>query len=199
MSQIIIVSVVLLWILVLVNLALTILLLRRVNAQPQVQSSPLIFGSEVSEFLKVGDDAPDFTAKTPQGDHVTFAQYAGQAVTFLFISVHCSPCRENLPRYLTIQTQARQSGEEFVLVNTNEVNEAQTFINEFAITTPIIIATEGSNSFMDDYKAPGMPFYCSIDAKGKVRSTGFPFEGNESWKLLTDLWEAKAQVEVIPI
>ena len=198
MSQVMIVSIILLWILVLINFGLTILLLRRVNAKPQPQPQPLIFGSEVPEFLKIGDDAPDFTAETPKGEHVTFTTYAGQAVTFLFISAHCSPCRENLSRYLTIQAQVRQAGEEFILVNTNEVHEAHAFIDEYTITTPIIIATEGSNPFMDDYKAPGMPFYCSIDANGKVRSTGFPFDGNESWKLLTDFWETKAQVEVAP-
>ncbi|MEM8536023.1 MAG: redoxin family protein [Chloroflexota bacterium] len=199
MGQVMIVSMVLLWILVLVNFGLTVLLLRRVKVQPQTQSQPFIFGSEVPEFLKIGDNAPDFTAETAKGDHVTFATYAGQAITFLFISAHCSPCRENLSRYLAIQAQAGQSGEGFVLVITNEVSEARAFIDEFAITTPIVIATEGSNSFMDDYKAPGMPFYCSVDADGKVRSTGFPFDGNESWKLLTDLWEAKAQVEATPV
>ncbi len=77
METILIISSVLLWVMILLNLLLTLGLSRRLNARlPRM------------DFLKIGQPAPSFTAQTLQGETVTLSSYARRAVAFVFTSPH---------------------------------------------------------------------------------------------------------------
>ncbi|GIK55235.1 MAG: hypothetical protein BroJett015_08980 [Chloroflexota bacterium] len=68
-------SVILLWLLVLLNIVMTIGLARRIKSR----LPPPI------EFLKAGQPAPPFTAWTLAGTQVTDQDYAGQSIAFIFL------------------------------------------------------------------------------------------------------------------
>lgn len=178
MEQVLVVSSILLWILVLFNLLLTFALLRQINT-----------GNPRKDDLKVGQQAPDFTAHTVEGTTVTLADYKGRSVAFLFISSTCSPCRDALPSYEALFPKAKQHGTELVLVSTADAEQTQGMVAQFNITLPVLVAPQESNSFSKDYKISGTPHYCLVDVDGKVQSTGFPSREWGNWKSLTEAWE----------
>lgn len=93
MLSISVVNLVLLWIVVLLNLLLIIALIRRFNRI----STQLSAFTDIDVGLEKGSQAPDFQAEMLTGETVTLADYARKAVSFIFISPHCSPCLEKIP------------------------------------------------------------------------------------------------------
>jgi peroxiredoxin len=178
MLDLLLVSSVLLWLVVGLNLLLTLALVRKLNG-----STP--------RPLKKGQRAPDFTAQTLTGEQVTLASYAGRSVALIAVSPTCGPCRDALPSYEALAPKARRAGVELVLVSTAPVAESQAFVEEFAIHMPLIVAPEPDNPLMRDYKFAGTPSYCLIDTQGKVQASGFP--GTGAWPALIESWESHTQ------
>jgi peroxiredoxin len=181
-----IVSSVLLWVVVLLNLLLTLALVRRFNALPR-PAPPM--------GLKAGETAPDFTAQTLSGETVTRATYAGSQVGFVFLSTHCGPCRELLPRFEPLGAKAAQAGVNLLLVIDDELEATRAFAEQYHITLPVLIAPRETNSLMNDYQARSTPSYCLVNAQGKVQSSGYPNFDGEAWKDWLDSW-AKQSVPV---
>src|SRR4051812_7859605 len=162
-----------LWVVVGLNLIITLALVQRLNRQSAIPSG-----------LKKGTPAPDFTAQTLHGETVTRANYAGRSAAFLFVAPNCGPCREEAPALEALAPAARRAGVELVLVSIGEAGETQQFVDEFHLTLPVLVAPEGSNSFSKDYKSPGTPSYCLIDTRGTVVSAGFPNMVDGEWQKL---------------
>jgi peroxiredoxin len=176
MQQLLLLSTVFLWIVLLFNLVLTLGLVRRSNAAGQ--------------SLRKGPPAPRFKAQTLQGDDVTLDSYRGQQVAFLFVGPGCAPCREAVPTYQALAPKARRAGVELVLVSIADEAETRLFVEELNVRMPILMAPRPQNSFMEDYRLAGTPSYCLVDARGKVLSSGFPSAEHGAWKALADSWEA---------
>jgi len=187
MSELLIVSSILLWMVVVLNFLLTLALIRRKNSGPSVMNVPK---------LKIGQSAPDFTAETLSGETVTQMTYSGRAVAFMFVSPDCGPCRELIPSFEALHPKAQQSGSELVLVSQVDTVKTQSFVAEYGITLPVLVAPREGNSFGRDYKVAGTPFYCFIDAEGKVQGTGFL---DSEWENLAEEWEAKAAGRSLPL
>ncbi|HEY4691675.1 MAG TPA: peroxiredoxin family protein [Anaerolineae bacterium] len=161
METILVLSSILLWVMVLLNLLLTLGLARRMRVTfPRMGS------------LKVGQRAPDFTAQTLKGETVTLATYAGRAVAFVFVSPDCKPCREELPRLAGLRPKAEQFGVELLLVSDADEDKTLSFVEGTVDGLPVLVAPRERNPFFSDYKAMGTPSYCLIDAHGKVRVAG---------------------------
>jgi peroxiredoxin len=161
MENILVVSTILLWSLMLFNILLTIGLARRIKARlPNL------------EMLNVGQKAPDFTAWTLEGEPVTLTDYAGRTVAFVFMSPNCRPCREQLPEFMAAQAKARQNGVEVVVVSDADEAETALFIDEFDVQLPVLVAPRERSSFLVDFKVHGTPSYCAVDAQGKVLDAG---------------------------
>ena len=175
------VSMGLLWVVVLFNLLLTLALVRRTSSTQSRPPQP--------DWLQPGEQAPDFTAETLDGEPVTLASYAGRAVVFVLISPSCEPCREYVPSYNALGPVARQAGLDLVLVSVASPTETHEFIGEFTITLPVIVAPQEESSFMRDYKFGETPAYCAIDAQGVVQSSGLPFPDKGAWGMLTASWK----------
>lgn len=185
METVLIVSSVLLWIVVLLNLLLTFGLVRRFNTAPRPVTTPHQIG------LKAGELAPDFTAPTVRGETVTLSTYTGREVVFVFISAHCVPCHEVLPDLQQLGLKAARAGVELVLVSSNEMEETRTLAEQEYISLPILVAPRSASSLFEDYKATEVPSYCLVDEKGIVQSSGHPYQGFEAWKTLTASWAAR--------
>jgi thiol-disulfide isomerase/thioredoxin len=165
-------SLVLLWIVVLLNLLLTLGIIRKINAQPAVPDD-----SSAPHGLPAGTTAPDFTAQTLDGSPVSLAMYAGKSVAFQFLSVHCKPCREILPELLELAPLAARAGVEFVFVMLDEASQVRPFVEEFQLSLPVLVAPRTDNDFAEKYQIKGTPNYCLIDGQGQVISAGHPGSG----------------------
>lgn len=165
MMQGLLISTVLLWAFLVCHVLVTFAIIRRVNTH----FSP-------KEGLNIGERAPDFTASTLLGEAVTLRQLIKgfSDTTFIFISSTCPPCRDSLPQYEDVYRRANQDGRGLVLVSISTADETEHLVDEFALQAPIIVAPLESISLMRDYKVPGTPFYCQIDAQGRVKSAGSP-------------------------
>ncbi|MBL1131249.1 MAG: TlpA family protein disulfide reductase [Chloroflexi bacterium] len=155
-------SVILLWLLVLLNIVMTIGLARRIKSQ----LPPPI------EFLKAGQPAPPFTAWTLAGTQVTDQDYAGQSIAFVFLSPHCQPCREEIPHLAALQPRARQAGITLLLVSDSSEQEAQTFVDELQLELSMLIAPRNRTRFLSDYKASVTPSFCLVDTQGNIKAAG---------------------------
>jgi len=180
-----VISSILLWILVLLNLLLTLALARRLNARLKVAQSDDPFANIPK--LEIGQPAPDFSVETLDGTQASLASYVRQAVAFIFISPTCGPCREKMPTFNALQPKARRAGVEIVLVSDSDRTETKKFSDDFASSLPFLIAPRENNPFLSDYKAKGTPFYCLVTAQGDVQATGFL---DDEWEALTKTWEA---------
>lgn len=174
MQSISVTNLILLWIAVLLNLLLTIALVRRFNLM-STHLSP--FGG-MGIGLEKGSFAPDFQAETLTGETVTLADYARKAVSFIFISPHCSPCLEKIPKLNALAAKAERAGVEMLLVNTDgDKAETAAFVKKHNVTLPVLIAPSESNSFAQDYKADATPSYCILNQDSYVEAAGV-FEPN---------------------
>ncbi|GIK56281.1 MAG: hypothetical protein BroJett015_19440 [Chloroflexota bacterium] len=175
MEPIFVISSILLWIVVLFNLLLTIALIHR--------GSPKRTQSNVNT-MKIGSLAPDFEAETLNGKTVTLTDYARKSVAFVFISPACPPCIESIPTLNTLGPHARRAGVELVLVNTTSKADAAAFVEEYDVKLPVLVAPQGTNRFVDDYKVNGTPFFCFIK-NSRVESAGFL---DNKWAILSQQW-----------
>jgi peroxiredoxin len=183
MQPLLVTNSVLLWIVVLLNLLLTIALIRRFNQM----STHLSAFTDIDVGLEKGSQAPDFQAQTLTGETVTLADYARKAVSFIFISPHCSPCLEKIPALNALAPKAKQAGVEIVLVNTDgDKAETAAFVEKHNVKLPVLIASMERNSFASDYKANATPCYCLLNPDGYVEAAGTFAHGWE--EQLTQVW-----------
>jgi len=188
LQSLLIMSIVLLWVIVLLNLVLTLGIARRLNTMSLTGHDPI-----AENRLQAGEPAPAFTAETLDGQQVSLETYAGQIVAFHFLSSHCEPCREVLPDLLTLAPLARQDGVQFVFVILEDEQNTRAFVEEYQIPSPVIVAPRPGNDYMkpnkfaEAYKSTSTPSYCLIDEEGLLLSAGHPRMGD--WKTWETAWK----------
>lgn len=186
MTEALLISSVLLWVVVAFNLLLTLALVRRLNATPRQDSKG---AGEVKPGLKPGEQAPDFTAETLQGEQVTLATYAGKGAAFIFFSTDCNPCKEALPGLEALRPAAQRAGVELVLVSNQDATKTRPFVEEMHVRLPVLIAPHPANPFMKDYNFNATPSYCLVDASGRVQSANHLSLQWGEWKELSEQWQ----------
>lgn len=168
-------SSVLLWLVVLVNVFLTLALIRRLNGT----------GQSLGEVgLKPGTTAPDFRAQTLQGVTKTLADYSGKATVLIFVSPTCQPCRERVPMLQQTAVEASASGVEFVLISGGTMEETRAWDQEVGIQLPLLVAPQDQNPFFTDYQITSTPTFCLLGADGSVLGSNNVGQRLDSWKLL---------------
>ena len=185
METVLIVSSVLLWVVVLLNVLLTLALVRRVNASGSLNTAGVPENGPA-----IDEQAPAFSAQTLEGEPVTLESYTGRgrATMLLFISAGCPPCRELLGTLGDLLPGARQSGTDLILVSSDGRASVEALLAEFHLDMPALLAPKDSNTFFTDYKITGTPSYCVIDDDGTVQSAGHPVPSFGAWKAFTAAW-----------
>lgn len=188
------ISVMVLWAVVLVNLLLTLRLVRwqraRVDEQKQAGAR------ETAPELAVDAPAPEFRARTLTGEQVQLATYTGQAVLFIFVSPHCDSCRLKLPLLTKLKPLAKaRSGVEFVLVSASSAAETYAWVesireeNKVEVDFPILLDPQMRSGFVWAYNPRGMiPYFCLVDAQGIVQARGL--FGTGEWSRFQREWES---------
>jgi len=185
MTRTLIVSSVLLWIVVLCNVLISLALVRQLNSKVGKRSASLALGG-----LDVGREAPAFTAETLHGETVSSTFYVGRTVAFLIVSPSCGPCREVVPSYEALRDGAEEADIELIVVSTGDADKTREFARELQIRLPILIAPQGVNPFMEDYKVTATPFYYLVDNQGKITARDVPRGGRKGseWNALVEMW-----------
>lgn len=196
MESIFILSSILLWVLVLLNLVLTLALVRKMNSDSSSSSAST---PEPDSGLEKGTSAPNFVAQNLRGETVTLAAYAGRSVALVFVGPSCGPCRDSLPRYDALYSQALSHGTELVLVSSGDKEATGAMAGEFNLQMPVLIAPQSDNRFLEDYKITSTPNYCLISSDGTVESSGSPNFKRGEWKALAQSWEVRKHNDPQPM
>lgn len=124
--------------------------------------------TNLAQGVEVGNEARDFTLKTPAGDEVSLSDYRGQVVLLNFWATWCPPCRAEVPEFEEMYRQ--RAGDGFVVLGVSVQDPphlVDSFIEEFQMTYPVVLDDQGIIS--KEYRTPGLPTSLVIDGEGIIQ------------------------------
>jgi len=176
------ISSILLWVVLIFNLLLTLALVRSVNKL----SSTHLNGERLKfDELQSGDTAPDFKAITLDGIEVTLKDYLNQSIVFVFVSSKCAPCKERIFEIEKILPIAEKAGVNIILVSNDDLETSKEHFSVYSNFNDVLIAPRTENQFMNDYKVPATPYFCLVNNEGLVQANGF---FDRKWSSLVIQW-----------
>jgi len=133
-----------------------------------ISFAPDIYGYALENTsLDVGTATPDFELTTLTGETVRLGQFQGQPVLLTFGATWCPDCRIEAP----LLEEVHKSHPELVilLVDSREnADVVQQFADEFDITHPILLDTNGKVS--EQYQIFAIPTELFIDKDGVIQA-----------------------------
>ena len=180
------------WLVLLLNLALTLRIARQLRARRRAEQLAAIRDSLPE--LALGEPAPDFQARDLAGRPALLADYAGRETAFVFVSPHCGSCARDLPELAKLALVARSGASaELVAVSDSSIPETQAWLSGIVERHPEVaglrlLVTAGSPD-LAAYNPRGLtPYFCHLDAYGRVTARG----GLRSpyWAAIVQRWEA---------
>lgn len=122
-------------------------------------------------IVKVGQQAPDFTAKLTDGKEVTLSQLRGKLVMLQFTASWCGVCRKEMPHIEKEIWQKHKDDENFVLIGIDRDEPLQKVI-QFGLSTGITypLALDPGAQIFSKYALPdaGITRNVLIDPEGKI-------------------------------
>ncbi len=117
--------------------------------------------------LKIGDKAPDFTAKTLSGETLSLSRWKGSPVILRFWSTDCKYCRADTPVFNEYFTKYKELGLKMAYVNTGEeAAVVREFVRELAIPFPVVY--ESGAELAEMYSVQIVPQTIIIDPEQKI-------------------------------
>ena len=143
--------------------------------------SLVITSCSTAEVPQVGDQAPDFTLESIDGESISLSDFRGQPVLLVFTSVKCKECEDQMPYLVEAYQQA--AGELVVLDIYHMIYDArvvQDYVTEKQFTTfPSL--PDPKNKVATAYGATRFPpTNFIIDGTGTIKHKKIgPFESRE--------------------
>ncbi len=129
----------------------------------------------------VGQLAPDFALRDPDGNVRELGDYRGDVVWINFWATWCGPCRRELPDIQRLADEFEEDG--LVVLAVNQAQSAETaksFWEELQLDLPILLDADGEVS--DQYRVIGLPHNVFIDRDGIMRSSHIGFLTEEQMR-----------------
>lgn len=122
-------------------------------------------------IVKLGQQAPDFTAKLTDGKQITLSQWRGKWVMLQFTASWCGVCRKEMPHIEKEIWQKHKDNENFVLIGIDRDEPLQKVI-QFGLSTGITypLALDPGAQIFSKYALSdaGITRNVLIDPKGKI-------------------------------
>jgi cytochrome c biogenesis protein CcmG/thiol:disulfide interchange protein DsbE len=84
--------------------------------------------------------APQFSVATIDGQTLDLASYRGKVVLLDFWATWCSPCREEIPRFVQLQDKYRKSGFQVIGISMDDGPEpVRQFYRDFRMNYPVAL------------------------------------------------------------
>ena len=126
-------------------------------------------GINTSLLPKVGEEAPDFVAISPEGEVVHLSDFRGQPVWLNFWGAWCPPCRAEMPDIQTAYEQLQPQGLTLLAISLGDKpSEALNFANLNGVTFDILLDPDRTLT-SPTYPIYNFPTHIFIDENGIVR------------------------------
>ncbi len=133
---------------------------------------------------EVGEPAPQFALRDPDGKLVQLSDFAGQPVWINFWATWCGPCRRELPDIQHLAAEFEEDGLVVLTLNQGEsAGTATDFWEELGLDLAILL--DSSEDVAGQYRLIGLPNNFFIDEDGILQGFqhGFLTEGQMREKL----------------
>jgi len=124
-------------------------------------------GEDAPKAIRMGEQAPPFTAKDLQGQAVTLDGYAGKPVILRFFLPDCKFCRADTAVFNEYFRAYKEKGLAVIYVNTEpKPGEVQKFVSDLGITFPVVL--DPDRKIADQYRVQVVPQTIILDPAHKV-------------------------------
>jgi peroxiredoxin len=118
-----------------------------------------------------GEEAPDFTLPTLDGDSVTLSELRGKKVVLIdFWSTTCDPCLREMPELVKIYKERKDKGFEVLAITIDgpdTMAQVSSVVKSKNMIFPILLDEE--TEVMDRYNPKGeLPFTAVINREGRI-------------------------------
>ncbi|WP_423128433.1 peroxiredoxin family protein [Gaoshiqia sp. Z1-71] len=144
-----------------------VLMVFAAQAQVPVRDVPADYGY----IVKIGQQAPDFTAETPDGKTVRLSDLKGKVVMLQFTASWCSVCRKEMPHIEKDIWQKHKNNPDFALfgVDLDEPKEVvEKYTGQIPVTYPMLLDPKGKIFYSYAEKGAGVTRNVIIDPNGKI-------------------------------
>lgn len=122
--------------------------------------------------IDVGQRAPDFELRTPEGEAVRLSAFRGRPVWINFWAPWCPACRTEMPRLEGFHLEHEDDGLVILGVGVRDSPESmREYAGEVGVTYPIVV--DGDGAIANQYQALALPVHYWIDRDGIVRDWAF--------------------------
>lgn len=127
----------------------------------------ILASGEVAKIAKVGQPAPNFTLRAPDGEAVSLSDFAGQSILINFWATWCPPCRFEMPLFEQTYQKLKDDGFVVLAVDVQEgPEEVKSYMAEMGLSFPVVLDRSGAVS--NTYRVTGLPTSVFVDANGVV-------------------------------
>lgn len=127
----------------------------------------ILTGSESSQIVKIGQPAPDFTLRDPDGEAIRLSDYRGNPVIVNFWATWCPPCKYEMPLLEQTYQKHKDAGLVVLAVDVQETAEqVNAYREEMNLSFPMPLDRGGAVATA--YRVSGLPTTVFVDADGVV-------------------------------
>ena len=124
-------------------------------------------GEDAPKAIRMGDQAPPFTAKDLQGQEVSLEGYVGKPVILRFFVPDCKYCRADTAVFNEYFRLYKEKGLGVIYINTDpKPGEVQKFVSDLGITFPVLL--DPARHIADQYRVQVVPQTIILDPAHKV-------------------------------
>lgn len=113
--------------------------------------------------------APDFSLPNISGGQLTLSSYRGKVVLLDFWATWCTPCREEIPRFVQLQNDYGPHGLEIIGVSMDDSPDpVRDFYQHFHMNYPVVMGNAKTGELYGGIL--GLPIAFVLDREGHISS-----------------------------
>jgi hypothetical protein len=167
----VIAALILLGAVMLLNLTLTLAIIRRLRERETLSASNSMGAIDVDAGIPVGETVPSFETTATDGTAVTGAETANKRMLYAFFSVDCKACWPKVPAFVTYVRQLRLGTDQVVSTVVGAGAAADSVAKLESVGRVVMEPTGGPMS--SALEARGFPSFVLVGAGGAVEAYTF--------------------------